>query len=97
VNLTGGGELFGDLKAGVASTYDQHRIVGELPRRPVLGAMALEDVFTEAVGDRRHERDLERSGRDHDLVGRIAPLVKLDQVPALRPPDRADPAAQRHG
>ena len=96
VNLTGGGELFGDLKTSVAATNDQHRTIGKVPRRPIPGAMELEDVLTELVGDRRHERHLERSGRHHDLIRRIAPAVDLDEVPALGPPDGTDAAAQLH-
>ena len=38
--------------------------------------MELEDVLTKVVGDRRHERHLERSGRDHDLIGPIAPRCR---------------------
>src|SRR5207237_4311358 len=62
VNLSGGGELFGDLKAGVASADDQRRTVGKVSRRPVPCAVELEDVLSEAVRDRRHVRDLERAG-----------------------------------
>ena len=96
VNLSGGGELFGELKASVAATNDQHRAIGKFRRRPVPGAVDLEDVLTEVVGDRRHERHLERSGGDHDLIRFIAPAVDLDEVPVLGLPDGTDAAAQRH-
>ena len=49
MDLTRGGELFGDLKAGVAATDDQHRTVGKFPGSPVLGAVELEDVLPELL------------------------------------------------
>ena len=96
VYLTGGGELFGNLKAGVASANNQRRTIGKVLGAPVPRAMELEDLFTDAVSDRRHEGHLERPGGDHDLIGRIAVAVKLDEVAGLGAPDGADAAAQHH-
>ena len=62
-------------------------IIVHVPGPPVPGAMQLDHVLTEAVGDRRHERDLERSGGDHDLIGRIAAVLQLDLVEIPGPPD----------
>src|SRR5207237_1766537 len=94
VNLPGGRQLFGDLKAGVASTDDQHRTIGNVTRGPVLGAVELVDVITKALGDRRNERLLERSSRYHDLGGPVAAVLELDEVARLGRPERTDPAIQ---
>ena len=88
------GELLGDLIAGVAATDDQHRACRHVLWPAVLAAVELRDARIEALGDRRHTRDLERAGGDHDLVGLVAAIVELDQVAALASADGADTAAQ---
>ena len=45
--------------------------------------MELEDILPEFVRDRRHERGLERPGRDDNLIGRITAALDLDQVAVL--------------
>ena len=90
----GAGELLGDLVAGVAATDDQHRPGRHVLRSAVLAAVELRDARVEALGDRRHTRDLERAGGDHDLVGLVAAVVELDQEAALPSTDGAHRAAQ---
>jgi hypothetical protein len=62
--------------------------------RSILGAVELEHALLELRGDRRHERRLERSSGDDDLIGRMASVVKLNDLAAFGPPDGADAAAQ---
>jgi hypothetical protein len=54
----------------------------------------LHDLWTEALRDRRRERDLERAGGDHDLVGLACPVVELDQVGGVGLADRANAAVE---
>jgi hypothetical protein len=53
----------------------------------------LRDVRVQALGERRHTRDLERTGGDHDLAGLIAAIVELDQIAALALADGPDTTA----
>ena len=59
--------------------------------------MHLNDVFAEILGHRGHERNLERAGRDHDLLRLVRAVVELDEVPAVLAPHRADATVQLHG
>jgi hypothetical protein len=94
VDLAGRGELLGDLKARVAATDEEDDSLGDVPRRPVGGAVKLDGIRVEALGDRGHERHLERArGHDH-LVGFVGAVVELEQVPALGPAYRADAAVE---
>ena len=63
-------EFFGDLEAGVAPSHDEHLAVGKLRRVAIVGAMDLEDRLVQITSDGGHEGDLERAGRDDDLVRR---------------------------
>jgi len=49
--------------------------------------MELEHVLTKLVGDRRHERDLERSSGDHDLIRPVGAAVHLEELHVLATPD----------
>ena len=71
-------ELRRDLKAGIATAGDEDGARRDGLRGPVRGAVKLDDLGVEALGDGRRERDLERTGGDHDLVGLVGPLVQLD-------------------
>ena len=94
MHLVGAGELLGDLIAGVTAAHDQHR-----PRRDLLGvavarAVKLQDLWTEALGDRGNHRHLERPGRDHHLLGGDCAVLQLDEVAAVVLADRANAAVE---
>ena len=79
-------ELGGDLEAGVAAADDQHRARRQVGGRPVPAAVHLHHIAAQVGGHRRRERNLERPGGDHDLVGLIAHAVEEFDEAALRPP-----------
>jgi hypothetical protein len=83
VRVARSGELPGDLKAGVAAAHHQHLPAGHVSRPAVVGAVELRHVAGELLRDGRDARDLERSGRDHDLVAVQRPVGQLDAVAAV--------------
>ena len=85
MDLVRGGQLLGDLKAGVAATDDQHRTIGKVLGERYWVLWNCTTSGPRSLSDRWHERDLERAGGDHDLIGRVSPVVELDPVPAPRP------------
>src|SRR4029450_3276329 len=53
--------------------------LGDIARAPVGGAVRLEQVRREPAGERRHTRDLERTGGDDDLVGLDLPVLECNE------------------
>src|SRR5215212_1800776 len=94
MHLARGGKLLGDLVVGVAATNHEHSPLWNLLRRAVGGAVHLDDLGTEALGDRWHEPRLERSGGDHDLVSIDRAVLKLDEVGPVDATHRGHPAAE---
>ena len=56
--------------------------------------MHLHDPLPQLLGDRRHERHLERTGGDHYLVSRVGAVIELHDVTVVLPPHRQDAAVQ---
>ena len=83
VHVARAGELFGDLKAGVAAADHQHPSGGQVGGRRYVGAVQLHDLAGELARERGHARDLERAGGDHDLVGVQRAVGELDAVAAV--------------
>ena len=90
VHVVRGGELLGDLKAGVAATDDEHRPGRDVPPRPAIrAAVELDDVPVESIGHRgTGARNLERAGGDHHLVRFVGAVVELDHVAVIAPVER---------
>src|ERR671914_1182878 len=97
VDLARGRQLLGDLEAGVATAHDEHAPARNGVRRPVLGAVQLENGGIEALRDRRDERHLERPRRHDHLIGLVGAVVELDDVAGAALADRADRAVQFYG
>ena len=69
MHVVGGGELFGDLVAGVATPYDEQRARGDLAGVAVAAAVQLAWLGVEVFGERRSAWGLERACGYDDLVG----------------------------
>ena len=95
VDLVRGRELLGELEAGVAAADDQDRSPSDVLRRSVRAAVDLCHLRIEALGERGHERDLKRSGRDDDLLGLVRPpVVERERVATVGARDRTHGAVQ---
>ena len=81
VHLARSGQLLRDLEARVAAADDEDAPVRYGLRRAVGRAVHLHDALVSSLGDRRDERQLERAGGDHHLVGLVCAVVELDDVP----------------
>src|SRR5215213_3535470 len=68
VCLPRGGELFGDLVAGVATAYDKHPALTDLARRAIRGAVQLGHLGPQPLGNRRDEGHLVWPRCDNHMV-----------------------------
>ena len=75
----GAGELFGDLVAGVSAPNHEHGSLEQLTRTPVARAVRLPDLGVELAGQLGDVRRLERTRRDHNLVGSDRPLADFEE------------------
>ena len=89
-------ELERDLLAGVGPADDEDPALGQVVGAPVRGAVDLGQLGIELVGDRRRERDLERAGRDDDLVGPDRTGRRLGDVAAVVARSASDRRVQSH-
>ena len=95
MHLAARGELFRDLEAGVAAADHEHAALGDVRRPAVPGAVRLEDLVGEAVGECRHVRHLERACGHDDLIGQDPLLARLEHERVALPCQRADRARER--
>ena len=63
-------QFLGDLEPGVPPSHDEHLAIGQLGRVAVVSAMDLDDRVVEVARNGRNEGDLERAGRNDDLLRR---------------------------
>jgi hypothetical protein len=71
------GEVFGDLRARVGCSDDEHLASWDLVRVAVLGAVQLGDLVAQLLGDRR-------------CVGALVGATEVPQVPLLEPHPRPE-------
>ena len=87
-------QFLGYLESGVSAADDHDGSFGNVARTPVARAVHLDDVRREVRGERRHIRDLERTGRNHNLVGLESPCSKVEDEAVVCGCDRLDSAVQ---
>jgi hypothetical protein len=80
--LANGDAVTSAFQSGVRDALRRH-LLGP----PVVRAVELDDAAVQALGDRRPARNLEGAGGDHHLLRRVGPVLELDQVVAVGPPD----------
>ena len=83
LDLPGVGQLERDLLPRVGPADDKDPSFGQIVGALIGRAMELGQLGIELVGDRRRERDLERSGGDDDLVGSNRAGGRLGEISAV--------------
>jgi len=87
-------QFLGYLESGVSAADDHNGSHGNVARTPVARAVHLDDVRREVRGERRQIRALERTRRNHNLVGLETPSSKVEDEAAVCGCDRLDRAVQ---
>ena len=88
-----GGQLGGDLEAGVPAADDERDAFRQGVRRAVAAAVQLHDLVAEIGGHRRRERHLERPRGDDDLIGFVGAIGQFDEEAfTVAAADRSDAA-----
>jgi hypothetical protein len=83
-------KLLGDLEARIAATDDHNGSFGDMGRAAVARAVCLKDLRREVASECGHARGLERTCRNHDLLGLDGTSSKVEDEATVCGYDRPD-------